>query len=121
MGRARYWRYASTDIRGFRMTVDHAFFGQSVLWNRRRKRPLTKAAQHAIAHQILIGMGYVYCLRCTRGWLDAELDAKAPQLGMCIVRIGEAAVEVCPRCTLVERLLRLLGQRLEHLGARQTA
>jgi hypothetical protein len=112
MSRARYWRHDSTDIRGFRMTVDHAFFGQSVLWNSRRKRPLTKAEQHAIAHQILIGMGFMYYQRCTRGWRGVDLDAEAQQLGVVVVRSGEAALEACPRCGLYEQLLGLLVSRL---------
>jgi hypothetical protein len=90
---------------------------QSVIWHNRRKA--TPEERRAIAYHILLEMGFVHCLRCTRGWLDGDLDAEAQQLGVTVVRIGEVKLELCPRCLLGERLLVVLAHRLGHLQAEQ--
>lgn len=112
MSRARYWRHSSADARGHLLGVEHAFFGPSVVWNHRRKHRLTDEERRAITYHLLLEMGFIHCLRCTRGWIDAELDAEAQQLGVSVVRIGETKMELCPRCLLGEQLLAVLANRL---------
>jgi hypothetical protein len=116
MSRARYWRHSSADTRGHLLTIEHAFLGQSVTWHNRRKYTLEE--RRALAYGFLLDMGWVHCQRCRRGWLDAELDAQAQQLGVSVVRIGEAKLELCPRCLLGERLLMVLAARLTTLQGR---
>jgi hypothetical protein len=107
-----YSRHGTAHKPGYRVHWQDSFFGHSVHWRARQRPPLTHEEELAIAHRILIEHGFVYCLRCTRGWIDAHLDAEARRLGVAVVRVGEAALEVCPRCAPYARLLTCLTQRL---------
>jgi hypothetical protein len=89
MKHARYQRQSSAYKHGPRMTFN----------------------ERAIAHHILTVTGFVYCQRCKKGWLDTDIDAMERQTGVSAIWKGEAALALCPRCLLVERLLVVLRHR----------
>jgi hypothetical protein len=84
-----------------RRTERERFF-RHALRHQARRHPttMTDAEMDAMTSSVLIARGYRRC-RCDRWWQDARLDVEARDLGVIIVRAGEAALDVCPRCALV--------------------
>ena len=79
-----------------RRTERERFFWHAIHHQaRRHPSTMTEAEMDAITRAVLIERGFRRC-RCDSWWDDARVEAEAQDLGVMIVRVGEAALDVCP-------------------------